>query len=930
MLSTYLRSATLLCFPLVALAAPFPSSKQILLGSQGNIEKASPVNYEFSARLPALSPGISKSLFDEFVELAKVVDITNCAGSIEGITYPFQCNSFCREFPGLELVKQWNTNDDLADQGEGTRGYVAVDHDGRKIFVAIAGGYSSSPTAETVDYKHVCPGCKVHKGFHKEWVKAEEAIKELVKQYVEASNPYKVVLVGSQAGGAVVTLAAADFVAKGWNPELTTFGQPMVGNDQYAQFLARKFTPLTYRRVTHISDPTPNYPLTEDNPSFSHYEQSFIITKPFAPYTPFDVVSCASNLEPGCEVPLTPIAAPVSADYFHHSDNCLASELSILSVIIEITEFETEIIDDWSLKSKRSLPDTDLNADHDIFVDLPQYMTGPGHYKRKISETGDEKANPDAEAETTVPDSKFEKTFAMVEKKKVAPESEREPVYVPEYEDKEIYSAMAGFSKAQSMWIKPKPVPDPATSEKSKRSKLSEDGTSVESAALKNTLEMLDKPAPVPTEYEDKEIYDTMAGFDKAQKMWIKKPQGVASKQKISDEFFEDQMLPESDEIEKRDIITIDPVNILSGWSGMGQESVVEAGHTSRNLQQQQTTLEKRHSTLNVKALTEPSQVENITEATIEKRGFDRALRFFNAPKDVLDAQLAANQESAAYNAQQRALAGGNAPSETGESGDPDEDYFRKGGSVLLLNGRPLEVDGHPVLFEPKEKKPAPVPAPAQKRSVIPAQKSTRGPGLGLKKGGLRRGDKDCEKVTKLQSAPGDTRSVSEVGGFANAFPASFGEEVVNVQKGRNVVLMNGQPMPANFAQKSVYGDDLPAAAGSADAEDEDARPFAHGMRYKPKSRCDPEDTECVNEADRFFGGGGSGESLNPKLKASSASLISEEGKASVSIPSSEQVQKDIPSLKEMWTNHEKAGSPIIAVVEASADAAEAKAETEE
>ncbi|KAI5842477.1 hypothetical protein DFP73DRAFT_553759 [Morchella snyderi] len=299
-------------------------------------------------------------------------------------------------------------------------------------------------------------------------------------------------------------------------------------------------------------------------------------------------------------------------------------------------------------------------------------------------------------------------------------------------------------------------------------------------------------------------------------------------------------------------------MTILEGWTEMGQETMlknIDLDHATRNMQQR--TLEKRHSVHSTHS-TIIAEPVNITEAALEKRGFDRALRFFNAPKDVLEAQLAANQESAAYNAQQRALADGKTDSETGENIHPDEDYFRKGGSVLLLNGRPLEVDGHPVLFEPKEKEvqpvPAPTPAPAQKRSVIPAQKGARGPGLGIKKGGLRRGDKDCEKVTKLQSAPGDTRSVSEVGGFANAFPASFGEEVVNVQKGRNVVLMNGQPMPANFAQKSVYGDDLPGTTNAPEGDNDE----------KPLSR--------------------------------------------------EQMQKDLPSLKEMWAQHENAGAPVTTI----------------
>ena len=48
---------------------------------------------------------ISPSLFAELEELARVVDITYCVGSIgAGIQDPFQCPSRCGDFPSFELV----------------------------------------------------------------------------------------------------------------------------------------------------------------------------------------------------------------------------------------------------------------------------------------------------------------------------------------------------------------------------------------------------------------------------------------------------------------------------------------------------------------------------------------------------------------------------------------------------------------------------------------------------------------------------------------------------------------------------------------------------------------------------------------------------------------------------------------------------------
>lgn len=50
-------------------------------------------------------------------------------------------------------------------------------------------------------------------------------------------NPYQLVLVGYGLGGAVATLAAVDFEARGWNPQVTTFGQPKVGNRVFTDYL---------------------------------------------------------------------------------------------------------------------------------------------------------------------------------------------------------------------------------------------------------------------------------------------------------------------------------------------------------------------------------------------------------------------------------------------------------------------------------------------------------------------------------------------------------------------------------------------------------------------------------------------------------------------------------------------------------------------
>lgn len=47
---------------------------------------------------------ISQALYDELEELSRIVDIAYCVGSLNtGVDKPFECLSFCKNFPSFEL-----------------------------------------------------------------------------------------------------------------------------------------------------------------------------------------------------------------------------------------------------------------------------------------------------------------------------------------------------------------------------------------------------------------------------------------------------------------------------------------------------------------------------------------------------------------------------------------------------------------------------------------------------------------------------------------------------------------------------------------------------------------------------------------------------------------------------------------------------------
>ena len=49
---------------------------------------------------------VSKQVFDELEELARIVDISYCVGSLgTGISKPFECAGRCSDFENFELIK---------------------------------------------------------------------------------------------------------------------------------------------------------------------------------------------------------------------------------------------------------------------------------------------------------------------------------------------------------------------------------------------------------------------------------------------------------------------------------------------------------------------------------------------------------------------------------------------------------------------------------------------------------------------------------------------------------------------------------------------------------------------------------------------------------------------------------------------------------
>lgn len=336
---------------------------------------------------------VSVELFSELEELARIVDITYCVGLTSlGINKPFSCLSRCKDFPKFELVTTWNTGPLLSD----SCGYIALDHGKKRVIVAFRGTYSVANTIvdlSTVPQAYVpypgdgtdedartlldvgrellegvgghakrgvddsktppkCNNCTVHMGFHASWVHTRPHVLSELEKAKAFFPSYQLTLVGHSLGGAVAALAGLDLLARGYDPRITTFGEPRIGNTPLVKYLDSRFalehqddqndTQLRYRRVTHIDDPVPLLPLSEWG--YAMHAGEIFISKPSLSPDIADLSHCKGDYDANC------IAGQ---DVTATADNPALQKRDLIgSVRDELSEFHTE---SWGVPSRYKL-----------------------------------------------------------------------------------------------------------------------------------------------------------------------------------------------------------------------------------------------------------------------------------------------------------------------------------------------------------------------------------------------------------------------------------------------------------------------------------------------------------------------------------------------------------------------------------------------
>lgn len=153
--------------------------------------------------------------------------------------------------------------------------------------------------------KGKCDNCTVHLGFITSWRQTRTEILPHLEEAIRKYPDYQLTLVGHSLGGAVAALASLEFKTRKWNPKVTTFGEPRIGNQPLMKYIDRAFLPkdgnessAMYRRVTHIDDPVPLLPLEEWG--YKMHAGEIYVSKAKLSPSAGDLQHCEGDRDPKC------------------------------------------------------------------------------------------------------------------------------------------------------------------------------------------------------------------------------------------------------------------------------------------------------------------------------------------------------------------------------------------------------------------------------------------------------------------------------------------------------------------------------------------------------------------------------------------------------------------------------------------------------
>lgn len=207
---------------------------------------------------------ISAELLGQFNLMAQYAAAAYCPENNNSTETPITCSA--GNCPLVEASGAYSVAEFENIPGSDDTGFMAVDDANRLVVLVFRGSVSRLNWHKDFDiikaHTDMCKHCHIHHGYWKSWMGIRDSVKAAVQQTLDASPGYRFVITGHSLGGALATLAAADFRKDSDDlanrTELFTFGSPRVGNKEAAAFMSGQSS-LSYR-ITSRYDMIPRLP----------------------------------------------------------------------------------------------------------------------------------------------------------------------------------------------------------------------------------------------------------------------------------------------------------------------------------------------------------------------------------------------------------------------------------------------------------------------------------------------------------------------------------------------------------------------------------------------------------------------------------------------------------------------------------------------
>ena len=143
------------------------------------------------------------------------------------------------------------------------QGFVAYLPKNNTVIVAFRGSVDIKNWIDDFDALTMaypkCSNCRVHVGFYQGYMEIAHEIKSQVQLILGKYRDAQIHVTGHSLGGAMAVVAALDLKSTfGKVDHLYTFGQPRVGNQHFADYLASEIA--SGYRVVHYADIVPHVP----------------------------------------------------------------------------------------------------------------------------------------------------------------------------------------------------------------------------------------------------------------------------------------------------------------------------------------------------------------------------------------------------------------------------------------------------------------------------------------------------------------------------------------------------------------------------------------------------------------------------------------------------------------------------------------------